>query len=524
MTLRTRFLRALLLVALPPALLAVPVFGLVLRSSLERSAAIEMREEVGRSGRRLESGIDRAIDRLLLLSREKQVVDEATGAANEIAGSSPATVRAMLKDGNRDWAEPGSALEREILGLPLSVRFLREVGAGKKEITQLFLTDRTGRLIAASARDEDYDQSDEDWWKTAWDGGRGAVYVGGIEFETTGGTLAIAAPVRSEAGAVCGVLRGLVGVRQFLEEGAEVAEGSGAGLTLYSRTGAGVHVGPGTAPSIQALLGCLVDGESGTAVLEDEEEGAPVTAAYQPLHIGDRDGVRRAEEESYFLAAHRAKSPFTSTWTLLALLVASELLVLGGVGAAAWRIARHLEADLRGLETALGAAAKGRKTPLSTPQTGALESVAKAVEGLQESTRASLDKSERLTVHLRRILRKREPSADASGSDPRDEEDRRSRLLAGFSEEVRAYRAAVHSLVDMLSLYRESPTTHGGLLRIAETETRRLNDLLGDMLELCRLEEPPLPLAPSLPVVPPVEEPPPPPGPEARAEGVETSA
>ncbi len=510
--------------ALPPALLAVPFFGLVLRTSLERSAAIELREEVGRSGRRLEEGIERAIDRVLLLARGAQVVAEASGASNEIAGSSPATVRAMLKEGNLEWAEPGGALEREILAVPLSTRFLQEAGAGKREITQVLLTDRTGRLIAASARDEDYDQSDEEWWRTAWDGGRGAVYVGPIEFESTGGSMAVAAPVRNEAGAVSGVLRGLVGVRLFLEEGAEVVGGSGAGLTLYSRTGAGVRAGPTPGPSFQALLGCLIDGESGTALLQDEEAGRPVTAAFQPLHIGDRDGVRRAEEESYYLAAHRPKSPFTTTWRLLALLVVSELFVLGGMGAAAWGIARRLEEDLRGLETALGAAAKGRKTRLSTPQAGPLESVAKAVEGLRESTRASLDKSERLTVHLRRILRKRDPSLDPAGPEFRDEEDRRTRLLGGFSEEVRGYRAAVHSLVEMLSLYKESPTTHGGLLRIAETETRRLNDLLGDMLELCRLEEPTPPSPPSLPVTPPVEAPPPPPGPEARPEGVGSTA
>ncbi|HKB15607.1 MAG TPA: hypothetical protein VKF62_06045, partial [Planctomycetota bacterium] len=329
-----------------------------------------------------------------------------------------------------------------------------------------------------------------------------------------------AAPVRSEAGAVSGVLRGLVAVRQFLEEGAEVLAGSGGGLALYSRTGAGAHAGSTPGPSFQALLGCLIDGESGTAVLEDEQGGRTVTAAFQPLHIGDRDGLRRAGEESYFLAAHRPKSALTGTWTLLALLFASELLVLGGVGAAAWRIARHLEEDLRGLETALGAAAKGKKTPGSAPQIGAFESVAKAVDGLRESTRASLDKSERLTVHLRRILRKRDPSADASGPDPRDEEDRRSRLLGGFSDEVRAYRAAVHSLVDMLSTYKESPTTHGTLLRIAEAETRRLNDLLGDMLELCRLEDPAQQAVPSLPVDPPVGGPPPPPGGESRPQGV----
>ncbi|MGH7149093.1 MAG: hypothetical protein ACREIU_00270, partial [Planctomycetota bacterium] len=394
---------------------------------------------------------------------------------------------------NLEWAEPGGTLERELLALPQSVGFHREVAAGKKEILQFLLADRTGRLVAASARDEDYDQSDEEWWKTAWDGGRGAVYVGPIEFESTGGTMAVAAPVRSEAGAVSGVLRGVVSVRLFLEEGAEIVGGSGAGLTLYSRTGAGVRVSPTPGPSFQALLGCLVNGESGTAFLEDEEARRAVTAAFQPLHIGDRADLRRAGEESYYVAAHRPKSPFTTTWTLLAFLVASELFVLGGMGAAAWSLARRLEEDLRGLETALGEAAKGRKTPVSTPQTGVLESVAKAVEGLRESTRASLDKSERLTVHLRRILRKRDPSADASGPDPRDEEDRRSRLLGGLSEEVRSYRASVHSLIDMLSSYRESPTTHGGLLRIAESETRRLNELLGDIVELCRLEVPPPP-------------------------------
>ena len=101
MTLRTRFLRALLLVALPPALVAVAIFGLFLRNSLERSDATGLREGIGRSGRRLEAEFDEGIDRVLRLAREPGVVADAQAGSNELAGAAPAAIRSRLVEGER---------------------------------------------------------------------------------------------------------------------------------------------------------------------------------------------------------------------------------------------------------------------------------------------------------------------------------------------------------------------------------------------------------------------------------------
>ncbi len=486
MTLRTRFLRALLLVALPPALVAVAIFGLFRRNSLARSDATGLREGIGRSGRRLEAEFDEGIDRVLRLAREPGVVADAQAGSNELAGAAPAAIRSRLVEGERVWRIPGSDLERDLLRLPLSTRLRQEVEAGRKELLELLVTDPTGRLIAASARTSRYDRSEEEWWRTAWDGGRGALFVGDVRFDSVAkvASIDVAAPVRNETGGVSGVMKGVLDIRRLLEESAQLLGGAGAGLTLFSRSGARVHVGPTAGPWSDSLLDRILAGDAGTTFLRDPVSGAPVTAAFRPVRVADREGLRRAGQETYFIAAHRPKPPITTTWPLLGLLALCELLLLVAMSAAAWRIAGGLEEDLRGLETALGAAARGEGKGVLSLRTGGLQSIARVVDVLRRDTRASIEKTERLTGHLRALLGRERPSRGGNLTGAEEGEDPRGPFLRGLSEEMRAHRAAVHSLAELLSACRESPAMQSQLLGIVEGETKRLNDLLQDILDL----------------------------------------
>ena len=211
---------------------------------------------------------------------------------------------------------------------------------------------------------------------------------------------------------------------------------------------------------------------------------APVTAAFRPVRVADREGLRRAGQETYFIAAHRPKPPITTTWPLLGLLALCELLLLVAMSAAAWRIAGGLEEDLRGLETALGAAARGEGKGVLSLRTGGLQSIARVVDVLRRDTRASIEKTERLTGHLRALLGRERPSRGGNLTGAEEGEDPRGPFLRGLSEEMRAHRAAVHSLAELLSACRESPAMQSQLLGIVEGETKRLNDLLQDILDL----------------------------------------
>jgi GAF domain-containing protein/HAMP domain-containing protein len=76
--------------------------------------------------------------------------------------------------------------------------------------TELFVTDRYGATVAATARLLDYYQADEAWWQAAWNEGQGAVYISDPKYDESAKVTAflIAVPLRdTDSGAVIGILR-----------------------------------------------------------------------------------------------------------------------------------------------------------------------------------------------------------------------------------------------------------------------------------------------------------------------------
>lgn len=97
-------------------------------------------------------------------------------------------------------------------------RFLRDV-ANDPIYREIMLTDRHGRLVAASGATSDYVQSDETWWVNAFgDGVGGRVEVSDVEWDESAGVFAvsIAVPVLNpERDAVVGILRVLSDSREM---------------------------------------------------------------------------------------------------------------------------------------------------------------------------------------------------------------------------------------------------------------------------------------------------------------------
>ena len=107
-------------------------------------------------------------------------------------------------------------------------RLLRDIVGQDPVYREILLTDRAGRLAAVSGVSTDYDQSDEDWWRAAFDeSALGRVTVSDVRWDESARVYAleIAAPVPETSGAgTAGILKVVADVRELL---AAVAGGSG---------------------------------------------------------------------------------------------------------------------------------------------------------------------------------------------------------------------------------------------------------------------------------------------------------
>ena len=81
-----------------------------------------------------------------------------------------------------------------VLWKVLNNNISRRLGLIQKEdplIAEILVTDRAGRLVAATQKTSDYFQADEDWWQGAWCKGEGCLYTPPVSFDRSAGVWSI---------------------------------------------------------------------------------------------------------------------------------------------------------------------------------------------------------------------------------------------------------------------------------------------------------------------------------------------
>lgn len=145
---------------------------------------------------------------------------------------------ALLSDLDVQWqqANEDDPLVQERLNNPaaLTLRQFQERFAAHRE---LFITDQYGGLVAASNRTTDYYQGDETWWRSAYDNGRGRIYISEPTFDSSSETfgLIMAVPIYAPNGEVVGVLRStyaLTELLMLLNEGLDIVDSAKATLLM----------------------------------------------------------------------------------------------------------------------------------------------------------------------------------------------------------------------------------------------------------------------------------------------------
>ena len=127
----------------------------------------------------------------------------------------------------------------EVLGNAAS-RYFTDITRGDPIYRELLLTDRDGRLVAASNLTSDYNQADEEWWKRVMSGaGQGEATVSDVRWDDSARTYAmeIAVPVPGDDGRPGGVLKAVADIREMLASVAGIDLGGGGDAMVVRRNG-----------------------------------------------------------------------------------------------------------------------------------------------------------------------------------------------------------------------------------------------------------------------------------------------
>jgi Cache domain len=183
------------------------------QAGLRRAWGEHLRQVADQTAAAVDTYVFRLVIDASVLSRVPEV--------RELAASASARPfdRAAASALDRGWPRSGTAaLVKDVMGNPVST-FLAETTRQNPIYRELVLTDRDGRVVAASGPTDAYLLSDAAWWKeTVGDGTRGHLVVSDVRFDARARAwdIQISAPVEAPAdGQLVGVLQAVVNMREI---------------------------------------------------------------------------------------------------------------------------------------------------------------------------------------------------------------------------------------------------------------------------------------------------------------------
>lgn len=210
----SRVLTSVLLVALPVLLVGAAIVLSVGQSRLGERHMARLAQEAEYTAATVDAYVFRRILDAAMLGRVPDV-RRAAAVGNGIAFDAAATQAA-----DQAWQanQAGESEHSGLLRSPAS-QFLADIVGHDSIYREVLVTDRHGRLVAASNVTSDFFQADEDWWIQAFDSGRGRVVVSDVRRDPSAGVYAfdIAVPVPApDSDELAGVMKIVADSREML--------------------------------------------------------------------------------------------------------------------------------------------------------------------------------------------------------------------------------------------------------------------------------------------------------------------
>jgi hypothetical protein len=233
--LNSRVLTAILLVALPVLIGGAALVINIGQTRVRQTQSAQLAQMAEYSASAVDAYVFRRILDAALLGR----VPEIRRAAS--AGNEQPFDAARVRESDTAWQSAGAqtSARSAVLATPAS-QFLADLVKNDSVYREVLVTDRHGRLVAASGVTSDYFQADEDWWVDAFDGGRGRVNVTDVKRDESAHVYAfeIAVPVPGASdGQVAGVMKIVADSREMLAGVAGLELGATSEATLVRPDG-----------------------------------------------------------------------------------------------------------------------------------------------------------------------------------------------------------------------------------------------------------------------------------------------
>lgn len=230
-----RVLTTLILVGIPVLLAGSFLVIEDGRARLRDAFGLKLAQRAELSAASIDAYVYRRVVDVSLLARVPDVLARATSAPSH--AETPAERAALDRQfAKLDLKHP---VVVDVLG-NAAARYFTSITREDPVYREILLTDRQGRLVAASNLTSDYDQADEDWWRRVMEGaGRGEATVSDVRWDESARTYAmeIAVPVPGEDGRPAGVLKAVADIREMLASVAGIDAGEGGEAMLVRTNG-----------------------------------------------------------------------------------------------------------------------------------------------------------------------------------------------------------------------------------------------------------------------------------------------
>jgi methyl-accepting chemotaxis protein len=178
-------------------------------ANLTETVGATLKNAATQNGLAVGNALERQVAALKAFSLNKALKD-GVEAINAQLDREPAKIQETLAKQERDWIaapEKGDVFVFSRLNNPSALE-LKDYRSRFPDNVEVMVTDKYGGLVGATRRTEDFVQSDEAWWKAAWNDGKGAMYIGQPELdpETKAFAIRIAVPIAKQDGKLIGVL------------------------------------------------------------------------------------------------------------------------------------------------------------------------------------------------------------------------------------------------------------------------------------------------------------------------------
>lgn len=252
-----RVLTVLTVVALPlVAVGAVIVLG-VGQSQLRTAFGLQLSQVAEHTAAAVDAYLFRRILDVSMMGRVPTLRQAAA------AGSGAPFDADRVRQMDREW-QAARAVPAALASVMTNdaTAFLRDTTRHDPIYREILLTDRFGRLVAASNVTSDYYQADEDWWREAFDDGeQGRVSLTDVRWDESARVYAleIAVPVAEPSSdRLAGVLKVVADIREMLASVAGVEVGQSGEAVLIRPDGSIVFSRRGVDPDARFFAAALL--------------------------------------------------------------------------------------------------------------------------------------------------------------------------------------------------------------------------------------------------------------------------